>query len=206
MLAFGFFLLQVFIISFTGALAPGPVTATAISMGTKNKYAGSLIAVGHGLIELPLIILLLMGVSNFLEIPLVKIAISLTGGLLLLWMAISLLRDITKATYSANAESNTGPIMAGIVLSAGHPYFLLWWLTVGIKYATDAYEFGWAAVPVFFIVHWLCDLIWFQLLSYATYKGSKIMGDKTLRWILGGCAIALAWFGAYFIFDAIKTL
>jgi threonine/homoserine/homoserine lactone efflux protein len=205
MVGFIVFLSQVFVISFTGALAPGPVTATAISMGTKNKYAGTLIALGHGIIELPLIILLLMGVSNFLEVKLVHVTISLTGGLFLIWMGVNLVRDITKPGYTAENKSGSGPIVAGIMLSAGHPFFLLWWLTVGLKYATEALEFGVLAVPVFFAVHWLCDLIWFQVLSYAAFTGSKIMGDRTLRTILAICGVALTAFGGYFIYDAIKT-
>jgi len=54
--AFLFFLAQVLIISCSGAMQPGPVTATAIAMGARNRYAGTLLAIGHGIIEFPLMV------------------------------------------------------------------------------------------------------------------------------------------------------
>ena len=52
------FLIQVFVISFSGAAQPGPVTATAIALGSRDRYAGLLLALGHGIIEFPLMLLL----------------------------------------------------------------------------------------------------------------------------------------------------
>ena len=45
------FLFKVFGISLSGALAPGPVTAAAIGMGSRNRFAGTLMALGHGAID-----------------------------------------------------------------------------------------------------------------------------------------------------------
>ena len=42
-----FFLVGVVGISLSGVMAPGPVTATTIVMGSRNRWAGELIAVGH---------------------------------------------------------------------------------------------------------------------------------------------------------------
>ena len=43
-----------FIISLTGALAPGPLTTVAIVEGSRRgKWAGARIAVGHALVEAP---------------------------------------------------------------------------------------------------------------------------------------------------------
>jgi threonine/homoserine/homoserine lactone efflux protein len=50
------FLLQVFIISFSGAMQPGPVTAAAIAIGGRNRYAGILLTLGHVIVEFPLML------------------------------------------------------------------------------------------------------------------------------------------------------
>ncbi|UCF44527.1 MAG: LysE family transporter, partial [Planctomycetota bacterium] len=57
------FLIQVFIISFSGAAQPGPVTATAIATGSRNRYAGLALAIGHGIIEFPLMVLIMLGLD-----------------------------------------------------------------------------------------------------------------------------------------------
>ena len=62
-----FFLAQVLVISCSGAMQPGPVTATAIAMGARSRYAGSLLAVGHGIIEFPLMVVIILGMGKFFE-------------------------------------------------------------------------------------------------------------------------------------------
>jgi threonine/homoserine/homoserine lactone efflux protein len=44
-------------ISLTGVIAPGPVTAITITRGMRRRDAGLLIAVGHGMVEMPMILL-----------------------------------------------------------------------------------------------------------------------------------------------------
>lgn len=86
------FLIQVFIISFSGAMQPGPVTATAITMGARSRWAGALIAVGHGIIEFPLMALILFGVGALFRRTMTQIVIGLAGGLVLLYMAYGMFK------------------------------------------------------------------------------------------------------------------
>ena len=90
------FLLQVFVISFSGVLAPGPVTAATIAAGSKKPYAGSLIAIGHCLIEFPVMLLILLGMDKILKSEKTQIMIGFAGSLLLLIMALQLLFSITN--------------------------------------------------------------------------------------------------------------
>ena len=87
-MAFVFFLFQVLIISCTGAMQPGPVTATVITMGARNRWAGTLLAVGHGIIEFPLIVIIILGMGKYFQVPKVQIVIGIAGGIFLILMAI----------------------------------------------------------------------------------------------------------------------
>ena len=71
------FLVYVIGISLSGVMAPGPVTATTIVMGSRNRWAGAIIALGHGIVEFPLIILIVVGLDKILIRPDAQIA----GGL-----------------------------------------------------------------------------------------------------------------------------
>ena len=57
------FLLSAIIISLSGVMAPGAVTAATIAQGTRSRWAGLLISVGHGIVEMPLIFLLMLLIS-----------------------------------------------------------------------------------------------------------------------------------------------
>ncbi len=201
-----FFLAQVLIISCTGAMQPGPVTATAIAMGARSRYAGPLIAIGHGIIEFPLMVVIILGMGNYFKLPRVQIAIGLAGGVFLIIMAAQALLSV-KARANAQPKALAGrPILAGIILSAGNPYFLLWWATVGLALATQAANWGVWAFALFALAHWLVDLVWLQILSWASFKGSTLLGPRLQQIVLLICSLALFGFGVFFIYTAGSNL
>lgn len=203
MLSLLFFLFKVIIVSLSGVMAPGPVTAAAIAKGQRQRFAGSLIAVGHGIVEFPLMILIVLGMDKLLKSAKTQIVIGLAGGAFLLFMAIQMLRDIRKTDYTPEKSYKTGPILTGFLLSVGNPYFLLWWASVGLALATEATQLGIWAFAMFAVIHWLCDLVWLQVLSWASFKGSALLGPQTQRIVLLVCSLALLFFGLYFISRAL---
>ena len=203
MLSLLFFLFKVIIVSLSGVMAPGPVTAAAVAKGQRQRFAGALIAVGHGIIEFPLMILIILGMDELLKSAKTQIIIGLAGGAFLLFMAIQMLRDIGKTDYDPEKSYKSGPVLTGFLLSVGNPYFLLWWASVGLALATEATQLGIWAFAMFAVIHWLCDLVWFQVLSWASFKGSALLGPQTQRIILLVCSLALLFFGLYFISRAL---
>lgn len=197
-----FFLGQVIGISLSGVMAPGPVTATTIVMGSRNRWAGALIAVGHGIVEFPLIVLIVIGLSTILKFPAVQIVIGLAGGIFLIVMAVQVLRGLGSLGQEQDRNVKGTPIMAGIVLTVGNPYFLLWWATIGLGLATRASELGIWAFVVFAVIHWLCDFIWLGALSWASFKGSELFGRRTLQVVLLICSAVLVAFGVIFLYNA----
>jgi threonine/homoserine/homoserine lactone efflux protein len=201
-----FFLITAVGISLSGAMSPGPMTAAAIAMGTSSRFAGALLAVGHAIIEFPLMILIALGLGKILGSTYVKIFIGLTGGVFLLFMAIKMFRGSKSEAVQNVKAAKSGPIAAGIVLSGGNPYFLLWWATVGLALATTATGLGIWAFALFVIVHWLCDLIWLSALSWASFKGMGLFGPHSQQIVLWFCSVVLIGFGAFFIYNATNTL
>jgi threonine/homoserine/homoserine lactone efflux protein len=201
-----FFLAQVLIISCSGAMQPGPVTATAIAMGARSRYAGPLIAIGHGIIEFPLMVVIILGMGKYFRLPKVQIAIGLAGGVFLILMAMQALLSV-KARADAQPKALAGkPILAGIILSATNPYFLLWWATVGLALATQAAKWGVWAFAMFAVAHWSVDLVWLQILSWASFKGSSLLGPRVQQVVLLVCSLAIFGFGVFFIYTAGSSL
>jgi len=196
-----FFLLKVVGISLSGALAPGPVTAAAIGMGSSNRFAGVLMALGHGVVEFPLMVLLLLGVDRLLKLPSVKVVIGLAGGSFLVFLAVQMFWGLAGGSAAEQMQATGGnPFVAGVLLSAGNPYFLVWWATVGLALITTARsDFGLWAFGLMALAHWSCDLIWLAALSWASFQGSVLLGPMGQRIVLAVCAMAMLGFGLYFI-------
>ena len=200
------FLLQAVLISLSGVMAPGPLTAAALASGTRCRHAGAWIAVGHGVVEFPLMLLIMSGLSTLLASPHVRVGIGLAGGAFLLFMGVQMLTSLRAGADPAAHHVRRGPFWTGIILSAGNPYFLFWWATVGLALASQAVELGILAFGLFAIAHWLCDLVWLEALSVASFKGSRLLGDRNQRFVLGICALALLFFGVLFLHDASRQL
>jgi threonine/homoserine/homoserine lactone efflux protein len=196
------FLAGAILVSLSGVMAPGPITAVTISSGANNRHAGALIAVGHAIIEFPLILLIIGGARKLLELETVRIAIGLAGGLFLIILAIQIIRSKAQPDSPGKTQNYKGPILTGIILSGGNPYFLVWWATIGLALATKARQFGILAFGLFALVHWLCDFFWLEALSWASFKGSVLMGKKAQRYMLLICSMALLFIAAIFLYDA----
>ncbi|MFH1630088.1 MAG: LysE family transporter [Pseudomonadota bacterium] len=199
------FLLSVVVISMSGVLMPGPIMAFTVAQGSRKPFAGSLVAIGHGVVELPLIALIYLGVGVLFQKAAVTVAIGILGGGVLLWMAIEMLRNYRRAEISGQGR-DLNSFVAGILLTAGNPYFLIWWATVGATLILRSIEFGVAGLVLMTVIHWSCDLVWFQSLSWLSFQGGRFFGKKLQMAIFIVCGLAMLYFGLYFIADAVVRL
>ena len=197
-MAFAIFLVEVVIVSLSGVMAPGPITAATVGSGTKSPHAGALVAVGHGIVEFPLMLFIFFGLGYVLDSLYVKMAIFLLGGFFLLFMGSGMLRSMKHVSYISGRNVEV-PLLAGILLSLGNAYFLVWWATVGATLISKAVAFGLIGFLVFAVIHWLCDFIWYYILSAVSYKGGNLLGIKFQRTVFGICGIFLLVFGVLFI-------
>jgi threonine/homoserine/homoserine lactone efflux protein len=198
------FLLEAVLISLSGVLAPGPVTTLVVGKGNKSPHAGALVAVGHGIVEFPLMIGVFYGVGHLLELPNAKAVIALVGGLFLLWMGVDMLRSVTQQIEAH--DSNHSPVVAGLLLTVGNPYFLVWWATVGAALILRSVRFGLLGFLAFALAHWSCDFAWDYLLSALSFKGGQVFGRRFQRAVLLICGGFLIFFGGRFVFDGASTL
>jgi len=200
------FLLQVVVITLSGAMAPGPITAATLAAGTRSRHAGGLIALGHGIVELPLMILVMAGAGTLLTSKTVTICVGLIGGVVLVLMGSGMIKSLRKPETVAAAPTTKSPIWTGVVLTGANPYFYLWWVAVGPKLTSSALEIGAFALGLLALIHWLCDLIWLEVLSFAGFGGTKVLGDRAQKGVLGFCSVALIGLGLFFVIDAARKL
>ncbi len=196
------FLGSIIAISLTGVMMPGPVTAVTIAKGSTRKGAGALIALGHGIIEFPLIALLYFGFAHYLELAEVRISIGLVGGVVLLWMALGMLK-VNILDLNDKHDDSRGSVMAGLITTASNPYFFFWWATVGAALLANAQDFGGTGVAALGVTHWVCDAAWLLLISWLVFKSKRLWTERVQRIVFGVCAAVLAGFGGWFIYSSI---
>lgn len=120
------FLSEAVLISLSGVMAPGPITA---------------VAVGHGIVEFPVMAAVFYGVGRLLQIPYVQPAIGILGAAFLAFMGVGMLRSVWRNDTDLETRDRS-PVLAGVVLSLGSPYFLIWWATVGAALVIRSMAFG----------------------------------------------------------------
>jgi threonine/homoserine/homoserine lactone efflux protein len=196
------FICTAFVISLSGVLAPGPITAATLAAGTRTRHAGLLIALGHLAVELPAIVLLMVGLGSRLQSPGVRAGIGLAGGAFLLLMGFQLLRSLRSPQDNLDGSAQRHPFWTGALLTVTSPYFWIWGATVGLTLVTQAIEIGLLALVLFALVHWLCDLGWLEILSQAGFKGLQVFGQRGQRVVDAVCAVMLLGFGCKFLYDA----
>lgn len=195
-----------FIVALSGALVPGPLFTVTVSESLRRGFkAGPLIILGHGLLEIALIVLLVSKVTPFLLYDGTRIFIFLSGGILLITMGLMLLKDSRNAHIditSSGRSAGLNPVIIGIVGSISNPYWVIWWVTIGLGYLLSSLKFGTPGVIAFFSGHIFADLLWYSMISYSVSRGRQFLRQTGYRYILSLCGFFLVLFGGWFILAA----
>jgi threonine/homoserine/homoserine lactone efflux protein len=197
------FLLSAAIISLSGVMMPGPVFAVTVAKGHRSAHAGALVAVGHGLIEFPLMLLVYLGLAAVLEHRATQLAVGILGGLMLVWMGYGMMRNWREQTVAAESTSRMGPIFAGAATTAANPYFFLWWASVGAMLISRSLAFGFTGFLLLALAHWVCDLGWGTLVSHVTYRSRQLWTPLVHRCVFTACGLTLVGFGVYFALSTV---
>jgi threonine/homoserine/homoserine lactone efflux protein len=215
-MAFAGFMLETVTISLSGVMAPGPITAVTVGKGSKSPHAGAWVAIGHGIVEFPLVLLIYYGFGRWFGLPAVQTGIALAGGLFLLYMGIGMLRSARRAQVGAAGEAvpvepraigvlaqeGRRPVAAGALLSLGNPYFLIWWATIGAALTMRSAQYGVGGLLAFCSVHWSCDLAWLYLLSVLSFRGGRVFGQRFQQAVGLVCGAFLVLMAGKYLYQA----
>ncbi len=198
-------LVSIIVISFSGVMMPGPMFAVTLAKSYRSPWAGVKIALGHAVIEVPLILLIYFGFAQFFQHHITQLVLSILGGGMIIWLGIAMFRARTEVVRQGK-DLSYNAFVAGIVTSGLNPFFLLWWATIGSMLIMKFLDFGIAGLGVFIIAHWLCDLIWLALVSVVVYRTHSLWGLKFQEWLFIACSLLLAGFGAWFLVSGILAV
>jgi len=198
-----------FIIGLSGALMPGPVLTVTISQSaTRGWMVGPLVVLGHGILELSLVVAIVYGLGQVLTHGSVIGAIGISGGIVLLWMGGSMLRGARKVSLVFQGEKGTAslhPVWAGILSSLSNPYWIVWWATIGLSYIAFSMKYGMMGISSFYTGHILSDLVWYAFVSSLVHFGKRWANDRAYQALIAICGVLLLGFGVYFGYSGVKS-
>lgn len=208
-----------FLVALTGAMAPGPLLTYTIIQSVKNHRRGYLtglwVIVGHGLLEMGMVILLLFGFSFIIKNVLVVRMIGTVGGIILAWFGIGIIRNVYRGNISTHFLEASGPngydpaedrqkgldnpVIGGVLVSMSNPYWWVWWATIGFAFMIqfDISFQKWHRLIAFFVGHEAGDLLWYLLVSLLAFFGIRNLNKKAYYGILAGCGVFMILFGLY---------
>lgn len=210
-----------FIVGLSGAMMPGPLLTVIIGETARHGIiAAPLIILGHITLELLLVGALVMGLAGFLNSSASQ-WVAIFGGFFMLWMGWNMVRDvfggrISFPTRDPVAEGAAEPepplpvnnesgwirgklIITGVFISLANPYWILWWVTVGLGYVTLAAKSGTIGIASFFSGHAFSDFAWYIMVGAVVSGGRKFFNDAVYRGVLVACGVFLFGLGGYFI-------
>ena len=199
------FAILVIIISASGVMSPGPLFAANITYGLREGVkSGIKIAIGHSIVELPLVILLGIGVFSLEIFPEFRTIISIFGAITLFVFAGIQIKTILEKNKNISVKPKQGPIVTGILLSALNPFFIVWWLTIGFKLISDAMLiWAFAGILIVFVFHIWMDFAWLGITAFLASKSRKIISNRNYKIMILVLSLTLIYFGITFLIDAI---
>ena len=192
------FLGLVIVISASGVMSPGPLFAANVMYGLREgKISGIKMAVGHTIVEFPLILLLGIGFFSIENVPEIRTAITILGAIGLFGFAFLQIRAVTKQKFSLETKSGQGPFVAGILLSALNPFFIIWWLTIGLVLISESIQiFG---IIVLFLFHIWMDYAWLFTIAAFSSRAKNYLSKRNFKFIIIGLSVVLVYFGIEFL-------
>ena len=195
------FLGLVIVISASGVMSPGPLFAANLMYGLREgKISGIKIAIGHTIVEFPLIAILGLGLVSIESAPEIRTIITILGAIGLFGFAVLQILTITRQKFSLETKSKHGPFFAGILLSALNPFFIIWWLTIGLVLITESIEiFGSLGIVILFLMHIWMDYVWLYTIAAFSSKAKNYLSMRNYKIIIIGLSMVLVYFGIDFL-------
>ena len=203
------FVATVVVVTASGALAPGPLFFATLMHGSKGgARSGFSCAIGHMLVEFPLVLALAFGLLAAANQPSIKAVIGLIGGVGLIGFGIvqiyEMIRIKTNSNVSGKRNLPASSFVLGLALTGLNPYFILWWLTIGSFLIIQALAFAAIlGVLLMYVAHVWMDYAFLTAIAHFAKKAERMVGSRYYKLALIAFGLILVYYGLSFVVDAI---
>jgi threonine/homoserine/homoserine lactone efflux protein len=189
---------------------PGPLLTVTIAEALRRGFLASvLLVMGHCVLELITVLGLYLGLGKFLKLKPVIGTVTILGGAMLIWMGWGMVPGNVELQISKNSAPLTtftdNLIIVGALVSVSNPYWILWWVTVGLTlFATFTLSEGsvnTSLIPIsaFYFGHISGDIVWYLVVGAVVSSGRLFLSPTVYKLVVQMCGVFLIILGALFL-------
>jgi threonine/homoserine/homoserine lactone efflux protein len=198
------------LLGFTLAAPIGPVNSARLDKGIKNGFLHAwIVGVGSMIADGIYMLMVYLGVVQFLDIPIIQIFLWLFGGFILIYSGAESIAKVNSITLadSRGKESLFRCFMTGFIMSITSPLSILFWLGIyGSVLAKTAQFNGTGSLLVYSSMIFLGLTLWDLLVAGLTSGFRRFLNLRSLRLISIISGMSLIGFGLYFGYEGISSL
>jgi threonine/homoserine/homoserine lactone efflux protein len=198
------FLISGIIFGFAAGTSPGPLLALVFSETLKyGKKEGVKIAVSILITDLPIVLFVLLILSNLIKYDFIIGIISLSGACYLVYLGFQNLRVKTSVFEGEFAEDG---LKRGIIVNLLNPNPYLFWLSIGSPMIFKSLELH-VSATVLFILGFYSLLVGSNIGIALIVERSKVFIESKFHlYVVRTLGIALILFALFFINDGLKLI
>jgi L-lysine exporter family protein LysE/ArgO len=194
--------IQGFFLGLGAAVPLGPINILIMNHALKNYRFGVAIGFGAMSADIFYLLLVLIGVLNFLHDPTFLNVLGVLGSFFLLYMGIGIFRSRNKKLNKGEERIRTKDILKlysqGFVLTLLNPYTIAFWASIA------GYTVHKELDILFTIVGMISALLlWITIMPYFISRAKHKIGQKTSFYINIVSSIILVGFGFSLLFNVV---
>lgn len=190
------------VLGLSSGFAPGPLLALVIAQTLRyGPREGIKVSIAPLITDAPIIGISVFLVSRFAGMQAVLGAISLAGGLFVLYLAWETFR--AQGPSAGEANDRAGSIGRGIAVNALSPHPYVFWITVGSPVIIRSYRESPVSAILFILSFLVCLIGAKVIIALLVSRSKKILTGKAYRFIMGSLGIALFVFAVTLIRDGL---
>ncbi|WP_458127046.1 LysE family transporter [Paenibacillus sp. Z3-2] len=204
-------LISYIFLGLTLAAPIGPVNSARLDKGLKNGFWHAwMVGAGSMIADAAFMILIYLGLVQFLNIPMVQILLWLVGGFILTYTGIASILQINKLKLHLNKNQKDSLFhcfMLGFFMSLTSPMSIIFWLGIyGSILAKTAVSFGTSHLLIYSSMIFIGLTLWDLLVAGLTTGMRRYLNQKSLSIISVVSGLSLVGFGVYFALQGLRAL
>lgn len=185
--------------------SPGPLLTMVISQTISHGFReGVKTAFSPIITDLPIVLVSTLLVSGFYGLKSVLGLVSITGGLLLVYLAYE---NITVSQLGVSGViGKPRSLFKGALINALSPHPYLFWITVGSPLLLAAYAQSAMDAGAFVVGFYSCLIGAKIILAYMVLRSHRFLSGGAYRWLMRALGIALLIFAVFLFRDGFVLL
>ncbi|MFA5322363.1 MAG: LysE family transporter [Smithella sp.] len=203
--------MQNIILGLTLAAPIGPVNLEIIKRGLNFGFRQAfLTGMGAMSADATYLTLIFFGLTSFLNVPLMKIALGLGGSFILIYLGLISAKEFFRKTAIAENQQRRifkNPFVTGYFLAISSPMTIVWWTGIfGSLLALQPHTQTTLSAFLSCFAILLGCFTWVFFLAIALHWGKKIINEKIVGFISLVAGIFLMAFGIYFLYRTVSLM